>query len=104
MNAISKAIFYLLFSILCLSLSAGVARAQALGPDTILHNFGGTVTNANGTKVLDGNNPFAGVTFDSAGNMYGTTTKGGANAQSSSLGGMIWEITASGIYTDLHDF
>jgi len=55
-----------------------------------LHIFG------NGT---DGDFPTAGVTFDTAGNMYGTTPEGGTNGY-----GMVWEITASGNYLDLHDF
>jgi uncharacterized repeat protein (TIGR03803 family) len=38
--------------------------------ETILHNFG------NGT---DGQVPFAGLIFDTAGNLYGTTFSGGAN-------------------------
>jgi uncharacterized protein (TIGR03437 family) len=64
-----------------------------------LHDFGGTVTNAGGTSGADGSTPSAGVTFDSAGDKYGTTTKGGAHNQ-----GLVWEITASGSYRDLHDF
>ncbi len=64
-----------------------------------LHDFGGTVVNANGTSGPDGYAPAAGVAFDSEGNMYGTTTSGGPNA-----GGMVWEITKAGVYKDLHDF
>lgn len=64
-----------------------------------LHNFGGTVTNAGGAQVQDGYVPFGAVAFDSAGNMYGTASKGGANG-----GGVVWELSKSGTYTDLHDF
>ena len=39
--------------------------------ETVLHRF-----QENGT---DGNEPFAGLTFDTTGNLYGTTTLGGAN-------------------------
>jgi hypothetical protein len=55
-----------------------------------LHDFG------SGT---DGSSPYAGVTIDSAGDLYGTCTLGGL-----SNNGMIWEIDASGNYHDFHDF
>jgi hypothetical protein len=64
-----------------------------------LHDFGGTVLNASGLSGPDGASPYAGVTLDSAGDLFGTTTQGGANGH-----GMIWEITNMGIYEDLHDF
>ena len=70
-----------------------------------LHDFGGTVTNANGTLGPDGEVPYGGVTFDSSGNMYGTTLFGGPNGNGSSeYSGIAWEITKSGQYIDLHDF
>jgi hypothetical protein len=65
-----------------------------------LHDFGGTVTNANNTTGPDGKRPLAGVSFDKNGNMYGTTKNGGPNSNS----GMVWEITSGGVYKDLHDF
>jgi hypothetical protein len=65
-----------------------------------LHDFGGTVAYANGKRGPDGYEPLAGVIFDSGGNMYGTTSNGGANVAY----GNIWEITADGTYKDLHDF
>jgi uncharacterized protein (TIGR03437 family) len=64
-----------------------------------LHDFGGTVTNANGKSGADGAFPIGGITFDSSGNMFGTTKVGGPNND-----GIVWEITASGTYMDLHDF
>ncbi len=42
--------------------------------ETILYNF----CSAQGTYCLDGAAPSAGVTFDAAGNLYGTTRNGGA--------------------------
>jgi uncharacterized repeat protein (TIGR03803 family) len=71
-----------------------------------LHDFGGEITSADGTNSLDGAYPQAGVTFDPAGNMYGTASSGGQNAKYSrnNSGGIVWEITASGTYRDLHDF
>jgi uncharacterized protein (TIGR03437 family) len=76
-----------------------VWEITASGTYKDLHDFGGTVTNANGKSGADGATPIAGVTFDSAGNMYGTTNVGGPNSY-----GMVWEITAAGVYKDLHDF
>src|SRR5580704_1791207 len=79
--------------------SAVAAGAQSFGPYTDLHDFGGTITNAAGFKGPDGSSPSAIVTFDGAGNMYGTAGSGGTYH-----GGMVWEITAAGVYKDLHDF
>ena len=76
-----------------------VWEITASGVYTDLHDFGGTVTNAGGTSGADGSTPYAGVTLDSSGNLYGTTAVGGANNH-----GLVWEITASGSYRDLHDF
>jgi uncharacterized repeat protein (TIGR03803 family) len=51
-------------------------------PETILHNFG------NGT---DGAKPHAGLIFDAVGNLYGTTSAGGANGA-----GTVFELTPIG--------
>src|SRR5205823_1969421 len=65
-----------------------------------LHDFGGSVTNADGTNGRDGNAPNCSIALDGAGNLYGTAAGG-----PSDLGaGMLWEIAASGCYSDLHDF
>ena len=72
-----------------------------------LHDFGGTVTNANGSVGPDGSYPVCGVTFDKSGNLYGTTNSGGPNENTgnfNNLGGIVWEYTPSGSYKDLHDF
>jgi uncharacterized repeat protein (TIGR03803 family) len=83
----------------CLSLVPGTSLAQTYSTYTDLHDFGGTVVNSNGKSGPDGANPYAGVTFDGEGNMYGTTSFSGPNA-----GGLVWEVTNSGVYKDLHDF
>jgi len=61
---------------------------------TDLHDFGGTVMNAGGTTGKDGEFPSASVTFDHAGNMYGTAGFGGSTAIAgiSSGDGMVWEL------------
>jgi len=81
-----------------------VWEITASGEYKILHDFGGTVTNANGSSGRDGYAPYAGVTLDSAGNLYGTTYAGGPINVGNDGCGMVWEITASGVYKDLHDF
>jgi hypothetical protein len=69
-----------------------------------IHDFGGTVANADGKLGPDGTNPEAGVTLDPAGNAYGTTTVGGPNNATNLGDGIAWEITNTGVYKDLHDF
>lgn len=62
--------------------------------EKIIHNF-----NQDGT---DGTYPFGGLVFDTAGNLYGTTTYGGANNQ-----GVVFELTPSGsLWTEtiIHSF
>ena len=63
--------------------------------ETVLHNF-----NDNGT---DGAYPYAGLIFDGAGNLYGTTDGGGTY-----FGGTVFELTpaAGGSWTEkvLHNF
>jgi uncharacterized repeat protein (TIGR03803 family) len=56
------------------------ALASGQGRETVLYSFG---TNAN-----DGSIPNGGLVFDAAGNLYGTTQRGGANA-----GGVVFELT-----------
>jgi len=64
--------------------------------ETVLHSF-----NRNGS---DGSNPTAGLIFDAAGNLYGTTASGGAHYNY----GTVFELTptASGGWTEatLHSF
>jgi len=73
------------------SANAGVVfRVSASGQQTVLHTF---------TGGADGGNPDAGVVLDSAGNLYGTTYKGGtANA------GVVFKLDSSGQLTVLHSF
>ena len=71
--------------------NAGVVyRLSPAGQETVLYNF---------TGGADGENPYAGVTFDSAGNLYGTTYYGGAVN-----GGVLYKLSPSGQETVLHNF
>jgi uncharacterized repeat protein (TIGR03803 family) len=69
--------------------------AGGIWTETVLHSF-----SSNG---IDGFAPMAGVIFDAAGNLYGTTTSGGLY-----IYGTVFELTpaAGGIWTEtlLHDF
>jgi hypothetical protein len=58
-----------------------------------LHDFGDTVIDTLGTVSMDGIRPYAGVTFDNAGIMYGTTQEGGANNGP----GMVWALDVSAL-------
>jgi len=82
-----------------------VRELTASGAYIDLHDFGGTITNANGMSGPDGINPYGGPTIDASGNLYGTTTGGGPNRSVAGFnGGVLWEIKRSGAYIDLHDF
>jgi uncharacterized repeat protein (TIGR03803 family) len=70
-----------------------VYKLNAAGEETILYTF---------TGGADGGNPFAGVTLDSAGNLYGTTTAGGI----ATVGGLgvVYELDTTGHETVLYSF
>jgi uncharacterized repeat protein (TIGR03803 family) len=71
--------------------SAGtVFKLTQAGEETVLYSFkGGT----------DGANPIAKLTFDAAGNLYGTTSAGGAYG-----GGTVFKVSKTGAETVLHSF
>jgi len=67
-----------------------VYKLDKSGNETVLYSFPGPA---------DGSVPYAGVTGDSAGNLYGTTYNGGpANA------GVVYKLNAAGHETLLHSF
>jgi uncharacterized repeat protein (TIGR03803 family) len=67
-----------------------VFKLDPAGQETVLYSF---------TGGADGGNPYAGVIFDAAGNLYGTTFEGGAaNA------GVVFQIDPTGLETVLHSF
>jgi uncharacterized repeat protein (TIGR03803 family) len=83
-----------LYGVACSTASAAgtgvVYKLDAAGLLTLLYSF---------TGGSDGGNPRAGVIRDAAGNLYGTTSSGGAaNA------GVVYKLEATGNYTVLHSF
>jgi len=68
-----------------------IFKVTQSGVQTTLHTF-----NLDGT---DGILPYAGVTLDKAGNLYGTTYEGGTNDA-----GTVYKLTATGTETILHSF
>ncbi len=78
--------------------NAGVVfKLDSTGSQTVLHTF---------TGGADGGNPTAGVTMDSAGNLYGTAFAGGYPGVgiNSHGAGVIYKIEASGVYSVLYAF
>jgi len=75
----------------CGSSYGTVWRLSKRGKKTVLHNFtGGT---------LDGAIPYAGVTRDSKGNLYGVTYFGGSSGD-----GTVWKLSAKGAFALLQSF
>ncbi len=68
-----------------------VFEYSAAGKYNVLYSFLG--------GAADGSGPYAGVTLDSAGNLYGTTQSGGAANM-----GVVYEISAAGEERVLHSF
>jgi len=59
------------------------------------------------STCVDGGTPIAGLFQDGAGNLYGTTTYGGANLAGGNGGGTVFKIVPNGVHskhTKLHDF
>lgn len=84
----------LLASACVLAATLLLGGAQAAPAYSVIYNFAGF---ANGGQ--DGSSPVSEVTFDKAGNLYGTTPYGG---QSNT--GIVFGIAANGTYTVLHSF
>ena len=70
--------------------TGGVFKLTPHGDCTFLHYFDGGV---------DGALPYAGLTLDANGNLFGTTYVGGSNNK-----GVVFEISSSGSETILHNF
>jgi uncharacterized repeat protein (TIGR03803 family) len=68
-----------------------VFKLSPNGDEFVLHSFT--------PKTSDGQHPFGELLLDSAGNLYGTTLLGGTTGV-----GVVFEITAAGTETILHEF
>ncbi|HEY4847737.1 MAG TPA: choice-of-anchor tandem repeat GloVer-containing protein, partial [Methylocella sp.] len=78
------------FAALCAALAVAAAGSASAAPtETVLHSFTGS----------DGANPDAGLIADNAGNLYGTTSNGGAFGQ-----GVVFKLSPGGTETVLHSF
>jgi uncharacterized repeat protein (TIGR03803 family) len=67
-----------------------VFELDSSGNETVLYSF---------TGLLDGASPYAGLVLDSAGNLYGTTSGGGAFSR-----GTAYKLDSSRVETVLHSF
>ena len=67
-----------------------VFKIDSSGRSTVLHSFMGTA---------DGISPHGGIILDGSGNLYGTTSYGGAHGH-----GMIYELDSAGNETVLYNF
>jgi uncharacterized repeat protein (TIGR03803 family) len=75
--------------------SGEVFKISPAGTLSVLHYFLGGITSG----ITDGGYPRGALVLDSAGNLYGTTSSGGANDL-----GIIFVISAAGTITILHSF
>jgi uncharacterized repeat protein (TIGR03803 family) len=79
-----------------------VFKVSPDGSETVLHQFG--------TGKADGKRPTSGLVIDNKGNLYGTTSEGGANGQygpglnCTNQCGVVYEITAAGQEKILYAF
>lgn len=94
MHSSHRVVFRSAVLVSAIALSFFAINAQAQTYDfQVVHSFSG--------PPEDGNRPTTGVHFDSAGNLYGTTTMFGRNGR---RGGVIFKIAEDGSETILHTF
>jgi len=72
-----------------------VYKLDTAGRESVLYTF---------TGGADGGSPIAGVTRDSAGNLYGTTSAGGSSYCSPSGCGIVYKLDPAGKQTVLYSF
>ena len=71
-----------------------VFRVAPDGAEAVLHSFAGG---------SDGFGPYAGVTLDASGNLYGSTLYGGGSGCSGNGCGLVFRLAPGGAKKDLHD-
>ena len=76
--------------------SGTVFKITPTGVETVLYSFGATST--------DGSLPVAGLLQGADGNLYGTTSTGGANGDGATNSGTVFKLTPAGVETVLHSF
>jgi uncharacterized repeat protein (TIGR03803 family) len=74
-----------------------VFKLDTAGHETVLYSF------CSAANCTDGKQPYAALVMDSTGNLYGTTSGGGAHG-SNTLGGTVFELDSSGHETVLYSF
>lgn len=75
--------------------SGEVFKIDPTGTLTVLRHFVGAIT----PTIVDAGYPRAGLILDKDGNLYGTTSEGGANG-----GGTVYKLAPTGALTILHSF
>ena len=91
-RAASERGYMALFAMLAMVAIAG-GSASAAPTETVLYPF------CSKPSCSDGERPWTGLTADSIGNLYGTTSRGGA-----SDAGTVFKLSPGGTYTVLHSF
>ncbi len=80
-----------------------ILKVVPTGSPTLSYSFSGTYTSlysfGNGNTAAGGANPLAGLTQDSSGNFYGTTSIGGSTG-----GGTLFKLSSTGTYSVLAAF
>jgi uncharacterized repeat protein (TIGR03803 family) len=71
--------------------AVSVMPAQQTGSELVLHNFA--------SPLPKGAQPYSGVIRDAAGNLYGTTSAGGASGE-----GEVYRLSSAGLLTVIHSF
>jgi uncharacterized repeat protein (TIGR03803 family) len=75
-----------------------VFKLDAAGHETVLYSF------CSEAQCMDGKQPYAGLVMDRAGNLYGTTSGGGAHGFLNTLGGTVFKLDPSDHETVLYSF
>jgi uncharacterized repeat protein (TIGR03803 family) len=75
-----------------------VFKLDAAGHETVLYSF------CSAANCTDGKQPYAGLVMDGAGNLYGTTSGGGAHGFLNTLGGTVFKLDPSRHETVVYSF